>query len=104
MRIAMIAVLFVVGTQAGADYSTHDGVTLFTKQPCKDVIAAIDNPENTLAALAAMGMAWGFLLGYDTARGGLEGNEESTLIRLRRACAESPGKTAIEILEGFPDR
>lgn len=117
-----LALAFAAGIAAGpalADYSDHHGVTIFTDEKCGAVMNAIDGeapkPSETDLALtgvmgavekftewmATYGMTWGFILGFDTAHGGLEGSEETTLIRLRKACAETPDATAIELLRGF---
>lgn len=97
MRIFLALVLSA--SPAVADYSTHDGVTIFTEQPCTRIIEVLDSTE--IDVLPIVGMTWGFILGYDSAAGGLQGNEETTLIRLRKACEESPETPAAEILESF---
>lgn len=99
MRLSFI--LALTATPALADYSSHDGVALFTESPCTEAVAAIDTSETTLQAIARMGMAWGFLLGFDTANNGLQGDEETTLIRLRKACAENPETPAATLLRSF---
>lgn len=86
---------------APASYSEHEGVTLFTERPCTEAIAVIDDPGKDIPSLARMGAAWGWLLGYDTARGGLHSEGKTTLQRLRIACAAEPTATALEILERF---
>lgn len=102
-RIAAL-VVFLAAPAWADGYADHKGVTIYTTRPCTEVVAAIDAPSSSgVQAMAAAGMAWGFLLGYDTAMGGLQGNEKTTLIRLRKACAESPETTAMELLKGFVD-
>ena len=97
----ILAALFALPTAAAADgYSGHKGVSMYRDKPCTVVIAAIDG-DATLGTIATQGMAWGFLLGYDTANGGLHGTEDTTLIRLRKACAQSPKTPALDLLEGF---
>lgn len=99
---AIATALTVLSAPALADgYAEHDGVILWTDRPCTEAVGSIDAAPNTLADVAAAGMAWGFLLGYDTARGGLQGDEETTLTRLRKACAQSPETPAIDLLSGF---
>lgn len=112
MRIfyaATVAVFMAVPSFAG-DYSGHHGVTLFTQERCTAVIEILDGDEPDLlmvgveglgSYLAAHGMAWGFILGYDTARGGLHDGEKTTLMRLREECAATPDRTAFDILESF---
>ncbi|MBN8187605.1 hypothetical protein JF540_12980 [Salipiger thiooxidans] len=111
MRLALAAAL--IGSPALGDYSDHSGVTLFTEHPCTAALAEIDQSldryadrgiaglKEASAAIASQGMAWGFILGYDTANGGLQGEEETTLVRLRMACADKPEATAEELLRGF---
>ena len=91
-------------------YAEHDAVRMFTESPCAEVMELLDGDEpdpiavgleGMIAYFASYGMAWGFILGYDTARGGLHQGDETTLMRLREACEASPEQTAFEILEGF---
>lgn len=97
MRLAIV--LTLTATPALADYSGHQGVTIFTEQPCSRVLEVLDS--NELAEMPIIGMTWGFILGFDTAAGGLQGDEETTLARLRKACAENPKTPAGAILESF---
>lgn len=107
MRLALALIASFFAVPALADYSDHRGVTLFTEKPCTEAVGTIDGSmargdlDSTVRNIAAHGMAWGFILGFDTAHGGLEGDEETTLIRLRKACAETPDATAMELLRGF---
>lgn len=115
MRLA-IAVAFAA-TPAIAEYSGHPGVTRFTEAPCAKVIEILDTlpsapkdidfesvlPELERITLetATVGMTWGFILGFDTAQGGLQGSDETTLIRLRKACADAPETPAADLLRSF---
>ena len=99
MRI--LIALALSATPAIADYSGHKSMTPFTEGPCSEVLDAIDTPETSIEAIARMGMAWGFILGYDAASDGLHGQEETTLIRLRKACDENPETPAATLLDGF---
>lgn len=100
MRTIIAAALFLPTIAAADGYADHKGVTPWRDQPCTVVIGAIDAGA-ALAAMPAQAVTWGFLLGYDTANGGLHGNEETTLVRLRKACAASPETPALTLLEGF---
>lgn len=106
MRIPLF-VAVLCATPASADYSGHRAVTLFTEKPCTQAVAAIDRtpPSDNIDALvlgvAEQGMAWGFLLGFDTAAGGLDDGKETTLTRLRDACADSPKSTAVDLLRAL---
>ena len=99
MRYLIAAVFFAA--PAAADYSDHSGVQLFTKKPCTAAMAAIDYDGQAIMAVAEQGMSWGFLLGFDAALGGLAGDHETTLQRLRTACAASPDTPAADLLHGF---
>ena len=107
--IAAIVFSFVSGSAMAQGYAEHGGVKLFTQEPCTRVFEKMEaepdiveiGPEAFGAALGDMGMAWGFILGYDAARGGLHEGDKSTLARLREECAAAPEKTAFEILESF---
>jgi len=99
-------------------YADHQGVTLFTKQPCGGVISAIDwdppalqsdpvdlmlcgvvgHLEEISEDMAKMGMAWGFILGFDTLKGGLHSQSQTTLQQLCKTCAAEPNRTAFGIL------
>lgn len=121
-----VAILALVAGPAFAEgYSEHKGVTLFTKDVCGAAVAAIDadpepgeiseadvalyglvgSVEKSLEplwpSLSKKGMAWGFLLGYDTAQGGLHTESQTTLERFRDACAANPNRTGLEILQSF---
>lgn len=116
MRLALAFAAALLATPAAADYSDHRGVTLFTEAPCTAAVSAIDlsldgmlrslddNELYTFGRLAAQqGMAWGFLLGFDTASDGLHGPRQTTLERLRYACALNPETPAIELLRTFSE-
>jgi len=103
-----LAFLAVLATPVAADYSDHPLVELFTVAPCTEAIATIDQDVGAAGDFKAVGLAigrqgaaWGTVLGFDTALGGLQGDEETTLIRLRKACAESPETPAADLLMSF---
>ena len=99
MRLAIA--LMGLAAPAFADYSEHATVRLFTELPCENAITTIETEETTLEALAFQGMAWGFLLGFDAANDGLQGDATTTLVRLKAACAESPEIPAATLLQSF---
>lgn len=121
-RLATLIFLIAANAAHCADksYASHKGVEIFSVAPCHVVIEAIDATElapPTQAqvffhgtgdwfryagkAAATQAMAWGFILGFDTAKGGLNTEDQTTLDRLRAACEESPARTALEILTGL---
>lgn len=119
----LLAALIVMASPALADdnsYAGHKGVLLFTEAPCGAVIDAIDLPTPEYPSdtevffygtkphfqrmgdrQAITGMAWGFILGYDTAKGGLHDDKKSTLERLREACEAEPQTPAVKLLDGL---
>lgn len=113
MRFTIAALAALSAAPAAADYSDHRGVRLFSDRPCTEALATIDQPldrytDRGLASLpdaareaAAQAMAWGFVLGFDTAAGGLHGDGRTTLERLRLACAMNPDTPALDLLRGF---
>mgnify|MGYP005864495513 CR=1 FL=1 len=110
MKKTLIVAAFTcfAGAAFAQGYSDHDGVKSFTQEPCAGVFDTLEaepdimnGPEAFGAALGEMGMTWGFILGYDTARGGLHEGDKTTLARLREECEAAPEKTAFEILESF---
>lgn len=98
-KIALMLAL-MPSAAASQGYSEHQGVTAYRDKPCTHVVGTIDG-QTTIQGAATQAMLWGFLLGFDQANGGLQGPEETTLIRLRKACAESPKTPALELLKGF---
>lgn len=99
------AFALAAGPSMAEGYGDHHGVTIFTERPCGDALAALDGDtaRPITERLAAQGMAWGFLLGYDTARGGLDRDGQTTLELFRAACQRSPrltGKAILDDLKG----
>jgi len=115
MLKAAVAIATVIAAPAtAAGYYDNPIVAAFRDQPCGTIIAAIDNPKATKPGdnldgainraadgLARMTAYFGFIVGFDTAKGGLQGDDETTLVRLRKACAADPKATALELLNGF---
>lgn len=73
---------------------------MYRDAPCTEVVGTIDGTVS-LDGLPLQGMLWGFLLGFDQANGGLQGGNETTLSRLRKACSETPRAPAIDLLRSF---
>jgi hypothetical protein len=105
----LIAVLALMGSPAIADYSDHQTVQLFSKAPCIEAVGLIDasivrgSPEMVAAQAVEKGMAWGFILGFDAAHGGLSEGAETTLMKLRKACAANPEAPALDLLQGLTE-
>lgn len=122
MKLALCPVLITLAAvPAGAEptgYDQNKNVLLFTEAPCTAVLEAIDLempefPSNTEVffygtkphfqrmgqTAAIVGVSWGFLLGYDAARGGLNTDKQTTLEILRDECGKTPQETAISILD-----
>lgn len=119
MKLLKLATLLAAAASPalGAGYSEHKGVRLFNEYPCAKAIQAIESEidvEDQISVLgisaamdevalhiARQGMAWGFVLGYDTAQGGLERGGETTLERFKVECSKDPDRTGIEVLEAL---
>ena len=108
--LTAIAFVCIAGPSFAQGYAEHDGVRNFTEKPCTQIFEILEGEEPDIVSvgvngmvdwMANYGMTWGFILGYDTARGGLHEGDKTTLSRLRVACEASPEKTAFEILESF---
>lgn len=80
----------------------HMMTVAFAERPCADVLDYIENPEMTPEGIGNMGMAFGYLLGFQAANGGdLSGEHETVLQRITLDCAERPGETAFNLLKGY---
>lgn len=101
MRYLLLMALAAPSLAVADSYDTHAISSMYREKPCTSVVGLIDN--DTAPFMAERGAIWGFLVGYDQANGGLRGDQETTLIRLRKACAESPKTPALELLNGFID-
>ena len=101
MKHAIAIAAALAASPAIADYTNHQHVRPFTEAPCIDVLGALDVPNPTITQVMNMAMRFGFILGFDTALGGLQGDDETTLVRLRKACAENRDATAEELLRSF---
>lgn len=116
MRQAVFALALCASPAVADGYSDHSAVQMFTDGLCRDVVAAIDWTETAVPEaiilerglngltqdIALSGMAWGMLLGIDLERGGLHTPGQTTLERLREACAANPDQTAKAILDALP--
>ena len=110
-RIALIAGLLVATTANAEDIEgiqNHGIQTMFWTAPCTETIAMIDiNPDPSLpmndmiSIMARQAMAWGHLLGFESANPGIRGDHETILMRLRTDCANQPEKTAMALLMGY---
>lgn len=90
------------------DYSNHQTHIMFRDAPCKEVIATIDYPfdldgtvRQTTRHITRLGMAFGFLVGVDAMFPGIAGSDDTLLIRLRKSCAETPDRPALDILREY---
>lgn len=107
---AALAAAFA-GSSLAEGYSDHKGVRIFTEKPCHYVTTYFDDPDTddeivaTIQSMAidqsTLAMAWGFILGFDYAEGGLWDGETTTLERFRAACEADPLLTGAEILHNL---
>lgn len=108
MRILVLGVyVAAAGSASAAGYEDNPILQAFRDAPCSKVIDAVDKPDvsgtakDVITALSSQAGFFGFIVGYDTAKGGVRGREETALARLRKACATDPEASALELLEGF---
>jgi hypothetical protein len=74
----------------------------FADQPCGQALSYISDPRPDLRGQGNLGMAFGYLLGFQAAKGGdLSGDYETILKRITADCEASPEKTVLEILVGY---
>ena len=106
--IAVSAIACISAPAFAQGYADHQHVQTFVSEPCSAVMSFFEaeGPEESGMEAQIMfqlmqGVYFGFILGYDTARGGLHEGDQSTLARLHEECASAPDKTAFEILESF---
>ena len=94
-------------------YDDKPGADLMKFRPCGDALEVLaerfTDPPHDLAAsaedwaksLAVQAIVWGYILGFDAAHDGLWRGEETTLERLKTACANDPTKSALRHLEAL---
>jgi hypothetical protein len=74
----------------------------FADRACAEALRHIENPTMTPEGIGSMGMAFGYLLGFQAAKGGdLSGESETLLQRIKADCAAQPDATALELLESY---
>lgn len=99
MRDALILVALSASSPVlAAELHPHPLVETMSDRPCTEFVAMIDQDARTPDHLANQAMAWGMLLGFDTALGGLARDGNTVLVRLRKACADSPTISASRLL------
>ena len=110
MLRALCLALLLPGSAGAQGYADNPAVAAFRDRPCAEVVDVIYVREaagltlqETMGLVSQKNLYMGFILGFDTARGGLQGEAESTLARLREACAADPEATALELLEGLAE-
>ncbi len=101
-------VLLLPGAAWAQGYGESGVVTAFRDRPCGEVLELIYLREvsglslgETMGVAGTKNLYLGFVVGFDAAHGGLHTDAQSTLVRLREACAADPDATALSILEGF---
>ena len=108
MPRALCLALLLPGTAWAQGYADNPAVVAFRDRSCAEVLDVVYLREvagltlqETIGLVSRKNLYMGFILGFDAARGGLEGGAESTVARLREACATDPEATTLELLEGF---
>jgi hypothetical protein len=106
--LGRLAALFLIAPAAFAQSSgpqtdgPHYMTATFSEASCRMIIATIDTQMASIEAMGEMAMAFGFLLGYETAVGHpLRGEHRTLLSRLRVDCEAEPAATALQLLERY---
>ena len=107
LRWIVLGLMLPVGAWAQG-YGERGVVAAFRDRPCGEVIEVIYLREaagltlgETFGVQGTKNLYLGFVVGFDAAHGGLHTGAETTLVRLREACAARPEATALSLLEGF---
>lgn len=118
MKRTALAAAILAATSAAADEpdqtiphtQNHAVQQMFWFAPCTETVALIDGAapkdlglDATISFLARQSMAWGHLLGFESAHPGIKGEHPTILQRLRKDCAGNIESTAMELLEGYRD-
>ena len=108
MPRALCLALLLPGAAWAQGYDGNPAVLAFRDRPCAEVLEVIYVREaagltlqETMGLISQKNLYMGFIMGFDIAQDGLRGEADSTLARLREACAGAPEATALELLEGF---
>lgn len=82
----------------------HHMAIAFAERPCGEALDYIENPVLTPEGIGNMGMAFGYLLGFEAAKGGdLSGDAETVLQRIGADCAANPAVPALDLLRRYLD-
>ncbi len=89
-------------------YEDSGVVAAFRDRPCAEVLELIYLQEaagltlgETMGLAGTKNLYLGFVVALAAAHGGLHTESQTTLARLREACASEPEASALSILEGF---
>jgi hypothetical protein len=101
--ILTITVLCTFDAAASDGYSQHPARVAFDKGPCSEIMGVIDAPAKTktMEGVALSGLYFGFLVGFDAAKGGMGTSAETTLQRFRESCGKTPNETGTNILNSL---
>lgn len=101
MRTLIALLVFCAGP---AFAEPHRMAVAFAESPCGETIDHIENPVLTPEGIGNMGMAFGYLLGFEAANGGdLSGDAETVLQRIKADCGVSPELPALDLLRRYLD-
>ena len=101
MRALTTCLVFLAGPSFA---EPHKMAVAFAERPCGEVIDLIENPVLTPEGIGNMGMAFGYLLGFEAANDAdLSGDAETVLQRLKVDCAVSPELPALDLLRRYLD-
>ena len=80
----------------------HYMTTAMKDQPCGTSLATINAPKGGLKGAGEMAMAFGYLLGFQAAKGGdISGDAATVLKRVTSDCEANPDRTVLQILSGY---
>lgn len=101
-RVGLILAV-LASPASGGGYDGNPVLASFRDNSCGRTIDIIENaaPAEPVGGVLGMASLFGFLLGFDTAHGGLEADNPTTLTRLKSACEQNPELSALDILRSF---
>lgn len=101
MRTTIAAAICLIATTAEAQ---HPVQSAYEAEPCMTIIATLDATPGNLDQAAKQAMIWGYMLAIDAIFPTIKTAKQTTLERLRAACAETPNRPALEILKGLAEQ
>ena len=99
MRHLTACLAFIAGPALA---EPHMMTEAFAERPCAETLDYIENPAMSPEGIGNMGMAFGYLLGFQAANGGdLSGESDTILQRVMTDCTNRPEATALQLLQSY---